>query len=110
MLFLNVNIGNVIHLLCLKKVTFQWNRFDFIDLNTRKMRADIWKDGLIDFNGMSTRLGLFYAQKIGNRVHCTFMLTFLCCFLTQSLPSSSRVDTAVWMHYMDAYETGGEKA
>ena len=28
----------------------------------------------------------------------------------QFLPSSSRVDTAVWMHYMVAYETHEEKA
>ena len=29
---------------------------------------------------------------------------------TQFLSSSSRVNTAVWMHYMDANETGEEKA
>ena len=29
---------------------------------------------------------------------------------TQFLPSSGRVDTAVWMHYMDANKTAGEKA
>ena len=28
----------------------------------------------------------------------------------QFLPSSGCVDTAVWMHYMDANETDGEKA
>ena len=28
----------------------------------------------------------------------------------QFLPSNNRVDTAVWMHYMDANETYGEKA
>ena len=28
----------------------------------------------------------------------------------QSLPSSGRVDTAIWMHYMDANKTYGEKA
>ena len=26
------------------------------------------------------------------------------------LPSSGRVDTAIWMHYIDANETDGEKA
>ena len=31
---------------------------------------------LINFNVMSTRLGLFYAQKLGNCVHCTFIFTF----------------------------------
>ena len=29
---------------------------------------------------------------------------------TQFLPSSDRVDTAIWMHYMDANKTGVEKA
>ena len=29
---------------------------------------------------------------------------------TQFLPSSGRVDTAIWMHYMDANKTDGEKA
>ena len=28
----------------------------------------------------------------------------------QFLPSSSRVDTAIWMHYMDANKTAEEKA
>ena len=28
----------------------------------------------------------------------------------QFLPSSSRVDTAIWMNYTDAYKTYGEKA
>ena len=28
----------------------------------------------------------------------------------QFLPSSGRVDTALWMHYMDANKTDGEKA
>ena len=30
--------------------------------------------------------------------------------MTPTLPSSDRVDTAIWMHYMDANETVGEKA
>ena len=29
---------------------------------------------------------------------------------TQFLPSSSNVDTAIWMHYLDANKTAGEKA
>ena len=29
---------------------------------------------------------------------------------TQFLPGSGRVDTAVWMHYLDAYKTVGEEA
>ena len=28
---------------------------------------------------------------------------------TQFLPSSGRVDTAVWMHYLDANKTAGEE-
>ena len=27
---------------------------------------------------MSTRLGLFYAERLWNCVHCTFIFTFLC--------------------------------
>ena len=29
---------------------------------------------------------------------------------TQFLPSSGRVDTVMWMHYMDTKQTNGEKA
>ena len=29
---------------------------------------------------------------------------------TQFFPSSNRIDTAIWMHYMDANKTYGEKA
>ena len=32
-------------------------------------------DWLIDSNGMSTPLRLFYAKKFGNRVYCTFIFT-----------------------------------
>ena len=28
----------------------------------------------------------------------------------QFLPSSGRIDTAIWMHYLDANKTAGEKA
>ena len=31
---------------------------------------------LVDFNGISILLGLFYTQKIGRYIHCTFMFTF----------------------------------
>ena len=31
---------------------------------------------VIDFNGLSTCLGLFCALRIGNHVHCTFILIF----------------------------------
>ena len=33
-------------------------------------------DWLIDFNGISTRQGLFQAKMLENRVHCTFIYTF----------------------------------
>ena len=29
---------------------------------------------------------------------------------TQFLPGSSRIDTAIWMHYLDANKTAGEEA
>ena len=29
---------------------------------------------------------------------------------TQFLPGSSRIDTAIWMHYMDSNKTAGEEA
>ena len=32
---------------------------------------------LINFNGISFCLGLFYAKRLGNCFHCTFMFTFL---------------------------------
>ena len=35
-------------------------------------------DSLINFNGMSTCLGLFYAQRLENCVLCTFICTFFC--------------------------------
>ena len=33
----------------------------------------IWS---IHFNDISARIGLFYAEKLGNHVHCTFTFTF----------------------------------
>ena len=43
-----------------------------------RLYKDNKKDWLIDFNGMSTRLELFYAERLGNHVH----LHSLCsCFL-----------------------------
>ena len=33
---------------------------------------------LIAFNGVSTRIESFYVQGLGNRVHCTFIFTFVC--------------------------------
>ena len=45
-------------------------------------------DLLIDFIGISTRLGLFYAKTLGNCVYCTFILTFFRVVVSEeSLPS-----------------------
>ena len=33
-------------------------------------------DWLIDFNGMSTHLGLFYASRLENCIHYTFIVTY----------------------------------
>ena len=38
----------------------------------------------IDFNGSSTRLVLFYTNRLGNRVHCTFIYTFFALLLFKS--------------------------
>ena len=37
-----------------------------------------WKDydWLIDFNGMPTSLGLFWAERLRTHEHCTFVFTF----------------------------------
>ena len=32
---------------------------------------------VIDFNGISTCSGLFYAKRLGNHIHYTFIFTFL---------------------------------
>ena len=34
----------------------------------------------INFNGMSTCLGLFYAVRLANRVYCIFIFKFLCSY------------------------------
>ena len=31
----------------------------------------------IDFDGMSTRLQLFYVKRLGNPVYCTLIITFV---------------------------------
>ena len=49
-----------------------WGIVSFMPLYMNKV--------LIDFNGMSTCLGLFYT-RFGNKVHCTFILTLCNCFL-----------------------------
>ena len=39
----------------------------------------------IDFNVMSTFLGLFCAWRLGNFIHCTFIFTFLCRYFLKVL-------------------------
>ena len=74
--------------------------------------------GLIDlFKGISTSDGLIDAQTIlfiflfvYNDLFVQNYMVLNIPFLTQFLPSSCRIDTAVWMHYMDANKTAGEEA
>ena len=33
---------------------------------------------MVDFNGMSTRMELFYTKRLGNYEHCTFIFIFFC--------------------------------
>ena len=37
---------------------------------------DTFLDWLIDFNRMSTRLSLFYAERLKNRAPCIFLFNF----------------------------------
>ena len=44
---------------------------------THSKQLDIFTDWSTDFNGISTRLGLFYAKTLGNHIHYTLIFTFL---------------------------------
>ena len=57
----------------IKQKTFLSQKCSFIF--SKYYRKLYW---LIVFNDMSTRLRLFYAWRLGNRVHCMFIFTFLC--------------------------------
>ena len=46
-------------------------------------------DCLIDFNGMSTFLALFYAEILGNHVYCGFTFTFFMQWFLKSFLSSN---------------------
>ena len=39
-----------------------------------------YKLWLIDFNSMSTHPGLFYAMRLENCIHCTYIVTFVCSY------------------------------
>ena len=55
------------------------------------------------FNGILTPYGLFNAEIL-LIYKCIIVIAF------QFLSSSGRVDTAMWMHYLDTNKTAGEKA
>ena len=40
---------------------------------TSKTKYLKYRDWLIDFNSMSTHLGLFYDKQLGNQIHCMFI-------------------------------------
>ena len=49
-----------------------------------------------------------YKQKILDTIIGSF--SYITLMTTQFLPGSGRVDTAVWMHQLDANKTAGEEA
>ena len=53
---------------------------------------------------------MLFPSSICQKLFKTVDLIHSAYFDTQFLPSSSRVNTAVWMHYLDANKTAGEKA
>ena len=57
---------------------FIWNSQLMKGWNTLLQIMVNW---LSDFNGISTRQGLFYDYSLGNHVNCTFIFTFLLLFL-----------------------------
>ena len=50
-----------------------WYSYDTVYKDCSKFSVNI--DWFIDFNGMSTHLGLFYAKWLGNHIH---IYIFLC--------------------------------
>ena len=46
----------------------------FLSLNIADLTLALYE--LINLNGVSTRLGLFYADRLRNFIHCTFIYTF----------------------------------
>ena len=49
------------------------------------LNDECWKKWFIVFNSISTCLVLFYAYRLGNRVHCTFLFIFVCTVLFKYL-------------------------
>ncbi len=62
--FSNINLTN--------RKRFWWTSYVW------KIMPHFWSTNL---NDESIRLGLFYAKRLGNRIHSTFRFTFLCRFL-----------------------------
>ena len=63
---------------CLERRPFQNVNYKFTPLSQKGNFSHDLKIEIhsIEFNGMSIRLGLLYANRLGNRVHCTFTLHF----------------------------------
>ena len=76
---------------------------------------------LIALNGMSTHLGLFHAQRLGNYFHSNFISTFVVYFLKSLLnvfiyqvflSNTNNVHTVIWFQVfllweLDLFPTGG---
>ena len=46
-------------------------------------KTDNWSLWVIDFDGISTHLGLFYAKKLENCVHCSYISTMKQIYLSK---------------------------
>ena len=59
--------------------------------------------GLMDFNGRSTYLGLFYAQMFGNHIHCMFIFIFLYYYLLLLLLLLLLFCIRIWIIFKQIY-------
>ena len=57
-----------------KSTKTSWNNENTF-LENVKSYVESWK--LIDFNGMTTHLELFYVERLRNCLHCTLIIPFL---------------------------------
>ena len=77
---MHVNIRSIINGSFLRYET--WSKSietEDLDFLKFKWRSEHW--WLINFNGMLTCLRIFYTYRLGNHVHCVFILTFFVLFL-----------------------------
>ena len=72
------------------KLTYRGNSVSSTETNINTRLEKAWT--AID------RLSVIWKSNLNDKMKCSF------------LPSSGRIDTAIWMHYRDANETYGEKA